>query len=54
MPAPDGISKGLDEQVRWNKFTPVIEDLYLRENLPGYIVRHIMGTLYNFFARCVY
>lgn len=54
MPAPDGISQVLAEQSKWNKFTPIIEDLYLRENLPDHVVGYIMRTLYNFSARCVY
>ena len=54
VPAPDGISQVLAEQSKWNKFTPIIEDLYLRENLPDHVVGYIMRTLYNFSRRCVY
>jgi hypothetical protein len=35
----------------WASFSPAIKELYLEENLPGWLLEDIMRTLYDFRAR---
>lgn len=47
----DNISRALRSEAMWASFSPAIKELYLEENLPGWLLEDIMRTLYDFRAR---
>lgn len=47
----DSISTALESQAKWNRATPIIQDLYLREDLTARVLQRVMEVLYDFKAR---